>query len=194
MRLNRFLAALAACLLAVAPALAPTPALAASVNADVTVRVAGRTTVSNDVSSVRADIDESNLVQITAGTGTGKADLIFTDERTLASSATENLDLAGSLTDPFGSTLTFVKVKCLIVEADGGNTNNVVLGGAASNTFTGPFSDASDKVSVAPGTAFVVCSKAGWTVTASTGDILLVANSSSGSGVTYRITIIGATA
>lgn len=126
------------------------------------------------------------------GSGSGQANKVFADKRTLAASATENLDLAGSLTDPFGQTLTFTAIKAIFIKAAAGNTNNVVVGGAGSNTFIGPFNDATDKIVVKPGAVALITAPAtGWTVTAGTGDILLVANSSSGTSVDYEIVIVG---
>lgn len=168
---------------------------AAGVTVDITARMQGSFRGTNDLGTPVFPFDFRKLMQLEPGTGAGKADLMFCDERTLAASATENLDLAGSLSSPLGATLTFVKVKAIMVVAAAGNTNNVVVGGAGSNTFTGPFSDATDKLAVQPGASLLITHPgAGWTVTASTGDILLVANSSSGTGVTYSVCIIGASA
>jgi hypothetical protein len=138
----------------------------------------------------------SNLAhEMESGTTTGKADKIFADQRTLAASATENLDLAGALTDPLGAALTFARVKAILIKAAAGNTNNVVVGGAGSNPFAGPFADATDKVAIPPGGVFLVTAPAaGWTVTAGTGDILLVANSGAGTPVTYDVFIVGTSA
>jgi hypothetical protein len=52
-------------------------------------------------------------------------------------------------------------------------------GGA--NTFVGPFNDATDASVLKPGDKAVFVSRTGWTVTASTGDILKVANGAGGS-------------
>lgn len=126
------------------------------------------------------------------GVGASQAQKLFCDTRTLTASSTENIDLAGSLTDAFGATLTFAEIKAIIVSADSGNTNNVVVGGAASNAFP-LFGDATDTISVKPGGFFAIVdpSAGGYTVTAGTGDILKIANSSSGTSVIYTIVIIG---
>jgi hypothetical protein len=168
---------------------------APGVSADVTVRAQGAysgTALTGGTPSFRFDVGD--VTQLSPGTGVGYADKLYYGERTIAASSSENLDLAGSLADPLGSTITCAKVKSLTFVAAAGNTNSVVVGGAGSNTFTGPFADATDKISIAPGSAWTVThAGAGWTVTASTGDILLVANSSSGSSVTYQVVITCAT-
>ncbi|MFZ4605158.1 MAG: hypothetical protein ACOYM5_02770 [Caulobacter sp.] len=165
------------------------------VSVDVQARLAGSFKGSNDLGTPVFPFDVVKLTQFSPGAASGLADLLFSDERTLAASATENLDLAGSLTSPLGSTLTFVKVKAIMIVAAAGNTNNVQVGGAASNGFTGPFADATDIVNIPPGgTLLLVHPTTGWTVTASTGDILKIANSGGTTGVTYKVVVIGATA
>jgi len=168
-----------------------------SLNAVITAWVRGTYAGTNDLASVVADFNSlpKTEITLTPGTSSGNANLIFMDTRTLSASSTENLDLAGGLTDPLGATLTFVTVKAIYVNASSANTNNVVVGGAGSNTLLGIFSDATDKIIVKPGGVFMwVAPATGATVTASTGDILLIANSSSGSSVTYDIVIIGTSA
>lgn len=172
-------------------------ALAATLSASISTQIAATYRGSNDLGAPQFTLSAGLQPSIALSTGTGsyQADLLFSDTRTLAASATENLDLAGGLTDAFGSTLTFVTVKAIRICAAAANTNNVVVGGAASNTLLGVFSDATDKVVVKPGGCFVwAAPKTGAAVTASTGDILLVANSSSGTGVTYDIIVIGTSA
>jgi len=136
------------------------------------------------------------LIPLTSGVAANQADIIWADERTLAASATENLDLAGALTDAFGATVTAVKLKAVLVIAADANTNDVLVGGAASNAVP-IFGDVTDIAKAKPG-GFVYLAAPGLaglcTVTASTGDILKIANSSSGTSVTYKIAIVAASA
>ena len=145
-----------------------------------------------DIGQATYRAKETHEVEFAAGNGSGQVDKQWTDTRTIAASSSESLDLAGSLGNALGNTTVFAKVKAIRIRASAANTNNVVVGGAGSNTFVGPFADATDKISIPPGGHFEVTHPTtGWTVTASTGDILLVANSSSGTGVDYDIEIIG---
>lgn len=155
--------------------------------------ISGALTGTPDVGEARYTFDEATTIDLSLGTGARQANNAFTDVRTLAASASEPLDLAGSLGNPLGATLTFTAVKAIKVEADETNANNVVIGGAASNAFLGPFVDATDKISLAPGGVALLVNPtaAGWTVTAATGDLLQIANSGAGSGVSYTITILG---
>ena len=127
-----------------------------------------------------------------AGTAaTDETDLMFSDNRTLAASASEDLDLRGVLLDAFGATLNFAEVTAIWVEAASTNTNNVVIGGAASNAFVGPFGAAAHTIALAPGEGVLLTNKLGWAVTAGTGDLLKVANSGAGTQVKYNIVIVG---
>lgn len=151
---------------------------------------------SNDVATPQQTFARRAVERLTTGTSADQADLVFSDTRTLAASASENLDLAGGLTDAFGATLTFVEVVAILVIAADANTNNVVVGGAASNAFTGPFGDATDTVAVKPGGVafFIAPGNPAFPVAAATGDILKVANSGAGTPVTYDLIIIGRSA
>ena len=131
----------------------------------------------------------------TNGTTIDKADLVWSDTRTVAASTTDPLDLAGSLSSVYGATLTFVELKAVLVVASTANTNNVRVNRPASNGVP-LFLAASDGIDVPPGGCFFwACPADGKvTVTASTGDILNFDNSSSGTSVTYDIVLIGASA
>jgi hypothetical protein len=161
-------------------------------NARIVASIIGALSGAPDVGSVRYNFEQEAKVDLALGTGLRQANHVFTDERVLAASASETLDLAGGLTDALGATLTFTAIKAILIQADDANVNNVVVGGG-SNPFRGWFADATDKLSIPPG-GFILLTDptaAGQTVTAATGDLLLVANSGSGTGVTYTITIIG---
>lgn len=158
----------------------------------VQMRVRSKLLNALDLSTPDDTFDISN--QINFGTGTGSIQLSqhWHDQRTIAASGTENIDLAASLTNAFGTTLTFTKVKILYIKAAAGNTNDVQVSRGSSNGLV-LFLAASDAIVLHPGDIFlyVAGTGAGTAVTAATGDILTVTNSSSGTGVTYDIFIGG---
>lgn len=123
---------------------------------------------------------------------TGKADVMFSDTRTLNASATEDLDLTGSLTNAFGATIAQAEVVALYIAAADTNTNNVLVGNATTNGFVGPIG-ATGVLTLKPGEFVCFTSQTGWAVTAGTGDLLKVANSAGGTSVKYSILIIGRT-
>ena len=136
------------------------------------------------------------IFSVTNGTGAGQGDMLWHDQRTLAASATENLDLAGSLADAFGTTQTFVRVNLIIVYAAEGNTNDVQVQRGSSNGVP-LFMAASDGVQLSPGMIFVLGGgkeATDFVVTAGTGDILTITNSAGSTSVTYDVLILGASA
>src|SRR6516164_8893119 len=77
------------------------------------------------------------------GVGANQADTIYSGQRTIASSGSpDSVKLTVTLKDPLGQTATFVKVKAILVDTQNiptPNTTNLIMGGAASNGFQGPF-------------------------------------------------------
>lgn len=151
-----------------------------------------------DLGVAQAQLAKSYTADLASGTAAGQADRIFHDTRTLAPSGSEDIDLAGVLTDALGGALTFVRIKGLVVAAAAGNTNNVIVGGASSNGFVTWVGGATHTVTVRPGATLALFAGAadavGYTVTAATGDLLHVANSSSGTAVTYDVIVLGCSA
>ncbi|MFC8583294.1 hypothetical protein ACFUGD_01775 [Streptomyces sp. NPDC057217] len=162
------------------------------------VSIAGAQSVSLAQGKATFPFGLSRSVSLADGTGAGKADRVWTATRTLAASASEDLDLAGVLTDAFGATVSFAKIKALMVSAAPGNVNNVIVGGASSNGFITWVGGATHTVTVRPGGALALMAgdadATGYAVTAATGDLLKIANSGSGTSVTYSIAIIGTSA
>lgn len=147
-----------------------------------------------DLVTASAPLALSTRISMASGTATGQADLCWSDTRTVAASGTDALDLAGSLSGNLGGTLTIVKLKAVLVRAAAANTNNVRVNRPASNGVP-LFLAASDGIDVLPGGVFLwVAPGAGVTVTAATGDLLNIDNSSSGTSVTYDVVLIGTSA
>lgn len=164
-------------------------AVTGRVTASITLTETAATNFTGVSGSVSPGITYSQAY--TSGTGTGAVDKKWCDHRTIAASGADTLDLAGTLTNEFGATITFVKVKALFLSAASGNTNDVWMGGGATNRFNSFLKDSS-VVIVRPGYfAAVGGSITGYTVTATTGDKLLIKNSAGTTGVTYDICVAG---
>lgn len=129
------------------------------------------------------------------GTGANQCDKEFHDERTLAAGTPEELDLAGALTNGFGETVTFAKIKSIWIEfltETAGYTLEV--GGAALNAFATMFGDATDKLVIGAGGHFYNSSPIdGFAVTAATADLLKINNPNAGE-ITYKIILTGTSA
>lgn len=134
------------------------------------------------------------LMQLAAtladGTGLNAANKVFYDERTLTTGATEDLDLAGVLTDSFGTTLTFTKIRLIAIKADAANTTTITVGNG-TNPFL-LFGSGAHTIALDADSFFMVIkpSVAAMAVTAATGDILKMANAA-GASATYRILVVG---
>jgi hypothetical protein len=165
-------------------------------DAQVNVSVSGKHTSLLDLDTATYPLTLSRSYATSSGTGLGQADRVFTDRRTLTASSTEDLDLAGVLLDAFGAAITFARIKTLIIAADSGNTNNVIVGNAATNGFISWVGGATHTVTVRPGGVLLVAATdaTAYTVTAATADLLHIANSAGGTSVTYDVVLIGASA
>jgi hypothetical protein len=127
------------------------------------------------------------------GSGLNQADRVWHDQRNLAASATENLDLSGSLVDSLGGPFVLTKLKLIVVQGLVSNANNVNVGGV-TNGVAGVFGDAATDFAVArPGGLFIWAAPDATAapVVAGTGDLLKVANSAGGTGVDYKIILAG---
>jgi hypothetical protein len=148
-----------------------------------------------DLGDAQRSIAWGATIDIPTGTTDGKADRSWSDQGSIAASGETLLDLTGILTDVFGGSANFAKVKGILVKAGEANVNDLEVGGAGSNAFVGPFDAADNKVMVRPGGYLALWApKAGWTVTAGTGDQLRLGNAGAGSAVAYDIIVIGTSA
>lgn len=164
-----------------------------SLTATIVARIEAEQTNALDLGTASLPIAKQARAAFTDGVAANQANVLFTDTRTLAASASEDLDLAaGGLTDAFGATATFARLKAIYVKAAAANTNDVIVG-AGTAGIVGPFASATDALVIKPGGFILLCAPtaAGWPVTATTADILKVANSSSGTPVTYDIILVG---
>lgn len=163
-----------------------------SVTARVSIDVNGTIFGANDLGTPSMPFLLNEVVSFTPGALAGQANLVFADNRTIAASSNDDLDLNGSLPGPLGGTLAFTAIRAIIIRAAATNTNNVVVGAAASNQFVGPFGAATHTLAIRPGDELVLTARgAGWTVTPATGDILRIANSGAGTPVSYDIILLG---
>lgn len=150
-----------------------------------------------DLTAAEDSLAFRRAVNLLSGTAAGQADKVFHDRRVLAASGTEDLDLAGVLSDAFGVAITFARVKGLFISAAAANANNVVVG-AASATQWATLLNAAGTVTLRPGATFAAIAGAAdataYAVGAGTGDLLKIANSAGGTPVTYDIVVVGASA
>jgi hypothetical protein len=136
----------------------------------------------------RVVLDEA-LALVPGTAATNEADCFFADTRALSSGATEDLDLAGSLVDAFGATITAAEVVLVYVKSHDDNTVNITVG-AATQPFAGPLG-AAGTYAIKPGEYFLAVSQSGWAVGAgATDDLKILAGAGA---VNYDVLILGRT-
>lgn len=157
------------------------------------IQLAATLTNPLDLTTVSAPVNFGKQINLSEGTGINAANKIWHDERTIAASGTDDLDLAGTLLDPFGTAISLARIKGIIISAAATNNNNVVVG-AGTNPVINWLGGTTPTVIVRPGGLLMVIAPdaTGYAVTAGTGDILRVANSGAGTSVTYQVVVIGA--
>jgi len=152
-----------------------------------------------DMADIIGDLFKTLVLDLANGTGADQADKLFHDERSLSPGTNEDLDLAGVLEDAFGDTLTFVKIKLLIIY-NKDTTHTFTVKPAASAGFLGPFGAASHTLTVKPSTSLnksflvLIADPNGYQVTASTADKINVAVDAGGSAAIYGIIAVGTSA
>jgi hypothetical protein len=174
------------------PTATPTPLMDLGPTA-ITIRALG-SLVSNvpDLGNAIEQLQYERDFFLKAGSGPNQGDTLFQRTDTVAASSSETLQLnGGSLTDEFGNTLSFTSLKLLIVYASPNNTNNVVVGGAGSDTLASPFGAANNTVTLQPGGILVLIAPAGGYAVSSSTSNLKIANGSSGSSVTFDVIALG---
>lgn len=161
---------------------------------DLIVKLIGNYSAASDLLTRQAPLEYTKRYTWGSGTGVDQADLMYSKTNTLAASGTGDLDLAAALADGLGNTLTFARIKLLLVAAAAGNTNNVLLSRPASNGVP-IFSAVSDQIIIPPNGLFLWAAPgAAIAVTAGTADLITLTNSAGGTSVTYDVVIIGASA
>ena len=132
------------------------------------------------------------------GTAANQADLIWFDDETIAAGADYDIDLAGVLTDAFGDTVTFARVKLVYNEHRSTSTaSGITCGGGGATEWIKPFAAAGDKISgVAPSGVFIAYTPDGtaWAVGAGATDIHRITNEDGVNQALVRVCFIGATA
>jgi hypothetical protein len=163
------------------------------VAATIDLHISAKQTGSADLGTPTMLASVSKLLEFTPGTAAiSQANVLFSDTRTLAASATENLDVAGVLADALGATIAAAEIVAIYVAAAAGNTNDVQLTRPAANGLVA-FLAAGDGLAIGPGDCFLFTNRKGITVTPATGDLLTLTNSAGTTGVTYDILILGRT-
>jgi hypothetical protein len=163
-----------------------------TVTAEIYARLKIGQTGSNDFGGPEFKPVIETLIQLTDGVAANQANIAFADERTVATGATDSLDLAGVLADAFGTTIAAAEIVAVMIinkprVGSPVNTTDLTVGGGSN----GVFATAMPFV-LKPGAVFLLAAgdAAGVkTVAAGTADILTIVNSS-GASAKYQIAVL----
>jgi hypothetical protein len=135
------------------------------------------------------------LVTLASGTGAGQCDQVYySAARTLGTTTAELLDLAGTLVNEQGETITFTKIKSVLLINNGTNDGDIIRLGGASNT-AAIFAAGTNTMDIRGGTSggglLLWCSElTGYEITGGSADILQVENPGT-NALTYDIHLAG---
>jgi hypothetical protein len=140
-------------------------------------------------SSKETIVNQKYDLSLTDGTGSGKAQVVWQDKRSILTGASETLDLKSLPRASGRAALT--KMKALIIKVTTATTGYTLkLKAGASNGFSAIFSDATDELVVGAGGVLVLTSGVdGYTVGATTKTITIT--NPAGGTLDYDIIIIG---
>jgi len=163
-----------------------------TISAEIYARLKVAQTGSNDFGGPEFKPVIEALIQLTDGVAANQANIAFADERTVASGATDSIDLAGVLTDAFGASIAAAELVAVMIinkprAGSPVNTTDLTIGGGTNGIFVTamPFV-------LKPGAVLLLAAgdAAGIkTVTAATADILTIVNSA-GAAAKFQIAIL----
>ena len=129
----------------------------ASLSGSVTITASPTYSGTNSVSTPTVSPQISQTITFTNGTGSNQGNLLYYNQRTVTGAA-ETIDLT-TLTDVYGTTLSWAKVKAIIlintattagyILTVGAAASNAWVGGSTANA--GPLVDTTDKVVIGSG-------------------------------------------
>jgi hypothetical protein len=131
------------------------------------------------------------------GISINEADLLYYGARSVALSGSETLVLSnGSLKDPLGAALTFIKIKAICVRVAALAPSGLIIGNAAATPFLGPLAGTAPTYTVAPGGLWIAMTPAlaGWSAASGVSDQLKFANAGSIGPVNYDLMLVGTSA
>lgn len=173
-----------------------------ALTSEIALRINARQTGSNDFGGPDFHPQIEAILQLANGTLGNQADILFVDERTVASASNDDLDLAGALSNAFGAVITAAEIVAIVVinkpkaATAAANTTNLTIGGG-TNPVVGYLGGTTPTVGpIRPGGVFLLASPdvAGIAqVTAATADILRIANSA-GAAATYQVLVLARSA
>lgn len=172
-----------------------------AINAEMLVKLTAAQGGGNDFGgpSFRPRVEHS--LSFVDGTDAGEADILFVDERTVATASNDDIDLAGALADALGATVAAAELVGLVIInapiSGAANTTALTIGAAETNPAEGFLGGTDPTIGpIQPG-GFVAIGAGHASglgaVAAGSADVLRVANAS-GASATYQIAVLARSA
>ena len=157
-------------------------------------------TGANDFGGPSFEPEMIAALNLASGTVANAADVLWMDQRTLASGASDQLDLAGVLTDAFGATVAMAELVGIFIingpRAGAVNTTALTIGGGTT-PIVGFLGGTTPTIGPLQPGAFIFMASPHASglgaVAAGTADNLRITNAA-GAAATYQIAILGRTA
>ena len=142
----------------------------------------------SDISHTQDRINTSVITSLRNGTGAGEANMVWSDQRTIAPGGDDDIDLNGGITDAYGVTITFVNVRGIFVVNRSPNPGTRIT---VANT-GGNFPPTPWAIPCGPGDAFNFMERqVGLTIVPAAVDTLRMTNEDGGASAMYDIVVIG---
>lgn len=142
-------------------------------------------------SGVKITSDTGELI-FGEGTDSDEADLVWNDERTLAASGSEDIDLVGTLVNAYGGTFNPARIVALQIR-NKSTQATITVTPKATTGWLGMLAASGDLLNLPRGCHFQWGGPVGASVAAGT-DILTVANTNATYSATYQITVLARSA
>ncbi len=104
--------------------------------ADILAKITATQTGPNDFGADKFRPQVQAALALTDGTGANQANILFADQRTVASASNDDIDLVGVLTDAFGATITAAELVAILIInvpiSGPANTTSLTIGGGSN--------------------------------------------------------------
>lgn len=158
----------------------------------VQVTLTGTLLSSPDFADVSFPLALLRTIDLGNGAGAFQGNFLWADQRTIAPSGTDALDLnGGGLVDALGVAVAPARLRAVLIYSAAGNLNNLtILGNAAAVPI---LNTVATTHTLTPGGIFLATrpDATGFVVTAATGDIIQIVNAAGVNSVTYDVALIG---
>ena len=167
--------------------------MATTLSTSIALALKATYTNSLDISDAVANLSKGFKDTLSNGADSDQADLAWWETRTVSNGSPDTLDLAGGLTDAFGQTLSFARLKGMLLHNKSGTAGEVLAVGGDTAAVVGWVGAADDVVRVGPNGILLLWnpSAAGYPVTGGSADVLQVA--AEAGTIEYDIVLLGTT-